>query len=197
MEKLATLKLKNYARLAKVLGWVNLIFYLLKTLMEFLKIIVDPRFQSAVIRGDWNALLDVFVYLLDIFLRGWVYWFLFAGLATGLLVLGDFRSPQSRDNPRKTPEFYKPEEVLRTSAWLSRMAIIGAVAKLFVSIPSSLQLRATIFSFRLTSDLLSWGIWFLSSASVLLLECGLLYLALRGFAQILRIIMEIEFNTRS
>jgi hypothetical protein len=76
------------------------------------------------------------------------------------------------------------------------MAMIGAAATLFVSIPSLLQLKETVFSFGLTNNLLSWGIWFLLSASVLLLECGLLYLALRGFAQILRIIMEIEFNTR-
>jgi hypothetical protein len=196
MERLDASKLKNYARMAKILGWANLIFYLLKTLMESLKIIVNPKFQSAVIRSDWNAMLDVFAYLLDIFLRGWVYWFLFAGLSIGLLVLSDFRALQSRDYARKTPEFYEPEEVLRISAWLSRMAMIGAAATLFVSIPSLLQLKETVFSFGLTNNLLSWGIWFLLSASVLLLECGLLYLALRGFAQILRIIMEIEFNTR-
>lgn len=197
MEKSDVSKLKSYAKLAKTLGWVNLIFYLLRTLMEFLKIIVDPKFQSAVIRSDWNAILDVFVYLLDIFLRGWVYWFFFAGLSIGLLVLSEIRFPKLRNHARKTPEFYKPEEVLRTSTWLSRMAVIGVVATLLVSIPSLQQLKETVFSFTLLNDLLSWGIWFLLSASVLLLECGLLYLALRGYAQVLKIMMEIEFNTRN
>jgi hypothetical protein len=69
-------------------------------------------------------MLDVFAYLLDIFLRGWVYWFLFGGLSIGLLVLSDFRALQSRDYARKTPEFYEPEEVLRISAWLSS-ALLG------------------------------------------------------------------------
>lgn len=197
MEKSDVSKLKSYAKLAKTLGWVNLIFYLLRTLMEFLKIIVDPKFQSAVIRSDWNAILDVFVYLLDIFLRGWVYWFFFAGLSIGLLVLSEIRFPKLRNHVRKTPEFYKPEEVLRTSNWLSRMAVIGVMAVLLVSIPSLQQLKETVFSFTLLNDLLSWGIWFLLSASVLLLECGLLYLALRGYAQVLKIMMEIEFNTRN
>lgn len=184
-------KLKSYAKFSKRLGWVFLMFKLFETLVEFLKIVVDPKFQSGIIRGDWRAWVEVPTYLTGILFEGWVYWFLLLGLSVGLTVLSEIHLPQRRNDIAKVSEHHQAANVLQTIKLLERMAIVGVVATLFVSVPSILQLRETAFSLRLSSEA-SWGIWIGSSISLLFLECGILYLGFRGSAQVLRIMMEIE-----
>lgn len=196
MTTIPSSRLKSYAKLAKVFGWLSLIFYSSEAVVEFLTIIVNPKFQSGIIRGDWRAWIETPTYVGGIFLKGWVYWFLFTGLSIGLVILSEISSPQCKSDNVNSPEHYQPKNVMWISKWLERMAVIGAVATVLVSIPSLLQLKETVFSLRLPSDF-SWGIWLGASASLLILECGLLYFGLKGFAEVLRIMMEMEFNSRS
>lgn len=195
MMSTASSRLKKYAKIARLFGWLSLIFYSLQSAVEFLTIVVNPKYQSALMRGDWRAWIEPPMYVGGIFLRGWIYWFLFIGLSTGLLILNEIALVQRTRNNLTLPEYYHPKDVLWVSRWLDRMAIIGVIASILMSVPSVLELKGTIFSFQLV-DSVSWGIWLVVSASALSLQAGVIYLGLRSFAQILKVVMEIEKNYR-
>jgi hypothetical protein len=94
------------------------------------------------------------------------------------------------ENP---PDFYDPLEVLSIARWLR----IAAAASIVLALLSGMgQLSSIVLggaSFRQTGQLLVAGMMLLVSAAF---QVAITFLPLRALAYILRILMQMEFNSR-
>jgi len=98
------------------------------------------------------------------------------------------------------PVFYKPEEVLWLSFWLNRLAIAAIVITVLGNLPTLINiLRSQIQDLAngVGSSLLSSVFTSVIGILVVGLTCAVYYFSLRGLAYVLRILMEMEFNSRS
>jgi hypothetical protein len=100
------------------------------------------------------------------------------------------------DNP---PEFYKPREVLWLEKWLYRAAIASIVAAIVASLlelPRMQNIVWSYFTFKPESNSVAWLISIVIFFFVVGLQCILLYFPLKALGSILKILMEMEFNSR-
>ena len=98
------------------------------------------------------------------------------------------------------PLFYKPQEVLRVSGWLNWAAIGSMIIPALSSLLIFPRLQQSfIDSFRIDSSFSSVA-FMLALISIILgigLQILVVYLPLKALAQILKILMEMEFNSRN
>lgn len=101
------------------------------------------------------------------------------------------------DNP---PEFYKPREVLWLEKWLYRAAIASIVAAIVASLlelPRMQNIVWSYFTFQPESNSVAWLISIVIFSFIVGLQCILLYFPLKALGSILKILMEMEFNSRA
>jgi hypothetical protein len=100
------------------------------------------------------------------------------------------------ENP---PEFYNPHEVLRLEKWLYQAAIASIVASAISSLLELLQMQRTVLSFFRGEMEWSFVAWLIAIA-ILVFAVGLqsiiIYFPLKALGSILKILMEMEFNSR-
>jgi hypothetical protein len=100
------------------------------------------------------------------------------------------------ENP---PDFYNPFEVLKISNWLEWAAKAAIILTIVISVPEVFRLFQTIqmyFVGNPSADILSSLITFFLTIIGLGLQITLTYFPLRALAHILKVLMQMEFNSR-
>lgn len=110
-------------------------------------------------------------------------------------------SDESEDesDDEKLPEFYDPHQVLRLEKWLSKAAIAAIVASAVSSLIVLPQTQMIVLSFFLGNtewNFVAWLIAIVIMVFAVSLECIIIYFPLKALASILKILMEMEFNSR-
>ncbi len=98
------------------------------------------------------------------------------------------------------PEFYEPLEVLWLVRWIRRVAVAAAVSYFIGGIGQFSTIRNIVLSYFMNSPGTHLLVGVIS-AILIVLTSGVLavltYFSLRALASILRILMQMEFNSRS
>jgi hypothetical protein len=101
------------------------------------------------------------------------------------------------ENP---PEFYNPHEVLRLEKWLHKAAIASIIASVFSSLLGLKQMQQIVLSFFIVNgsgwDLVAWLIAIVIFVFAVGLQSIIIYFPLKALGSILKILMEMEFNSR-
>jgi hypothetical protein len=103
-------------------------------------------------------------------------------------------------DPNNAPVCYKPKEVLWVNLWLNRVAIAAVVTTVLVSIPEISRLQSIVLSYFMGNiewRLVSWLIALVVDGLAITLQCFIVYFSLKALASILKILMEMEFNSRA
>lgn len=97
------------------------------------------------------------------------------------------------------PEFYNPREVLRLEKWLYRAAIASIVASVISSLLELQRMQRTVLAYfmgNLEWNLIAWLITIVIFIFAVGLQSIIIYFPLRALGFILKILMEMEFNSR-
>lgn len=97
------------------------------------------------------------------------------------------------------PIFYDPRQVLRFEKWLNRVAIVAVVATGVVTLLGMPEIHQTIASIFPQNVIWRAGVWFIIvwlMSFLVGIQCLLLYFSLRSLSVILKILMEMEYNSR-
>jgi hypothetical protein len=98
-----------------------------------------------------------------------------------------------------SPAFYKPKDVSWLVTWLCRAAIAAVIAtsvSCLLELPELQSNVWTIFNSNLEWKLASWLIAIMVFVFAVILQCIILYFPLKALGSILKILMEMEFNSR-
>lgn len=108
----------------------------------------------------------------------------------------DFEFLIDDENP---PEFYNPHEVLRLEKWLYKAAIASIIASAISSLIALPQMQRVVLSYFMGNtewNFVAWLIAILIFVFVVGLQSIILYFPLKALGSILKILMEMEFNSR-
>jgi hypothetical protein len=100
------------------------------------------------------------------------------------------------ENP---PEFYNPHEVLRLEKWLYQAAIASIIASVVSSLLGLAQMQGVVLSFfrgEMEWNFVAWLIAIVIFIFAVGLQSIIIYFPLKALGSILKILMEIEFNSR-
>jgi hypothetical protein len=106
--------------------------------------------------------------------------------------------PETEDEDE--PVFYKTDEVLKMVDWLkqaSRYAVIVIVFAKLTGFPGTLYIVQALTPDNLTWSLISWPLALILFGAETAIYCFIVYFSLQALASILKILMEIEFNSRA
>ena len=113
------------------------------------------------------------------------------------LEVGD--NENNDNNHENEPDFYEPNEVLWLEKWLNRAALASIGATILVNLVSLPNMRNIILTFNMVNlqwEALSWVIAIIIFVVVVAIESTIYYEALKTMGVVLRILMEMEFNSR-
>ena len=98
------------------------------------------------------------------------------------------------------PEFYNPHEVLRLEKWLYKAAIASVIASVLSSLLGLKQMQQIVLSYFIVNgpgwNSVSWLIAIVIFIFAVGLQSIILYFPLKALGTILKILMEMEFNSR-
>jgi len=97
------------------------------------------------------------------------------------------------------PEFYDPEEVLWVGRWIRRVAVGAVVLYGLMGLLEYPNMRQIMISYVINQPKLYWEASFIAFLTVLVLsalQAGLIYFVLRALGAILKILMQMELNSR-
>jgi hypothetical protein len=97
------------------------------------------------------------------------------------------------------PVFYKPQNVLWLETWLNRAAIASIVATIIGSLLELGAMQRIILSYfwgNMEWNILAWLIALVIFAFAAGLQSGIYYFGFKALGSILKILMEMEFNSR-
>ena len=108
----------------------------------------------------------------------------------------DYKFLIDDENP---PEFYNPHEVLRLEKWLYKAAIASIIASVIASLLELPRMQSIVLSYFMgnpDSNLVAWLIAILIFVFAVGLQSIIIYFPLKALGSILKILMEMEFNSR-
>jgi hypothetical protein len=108
----------------------------------------------------------------------------------------DFEFLIDNDNP---PEFYNPHEVLRLEKWINWAAIASVVASIISSLLELQRMHFIVWGFFMNNvekNSIAWLITIVIFVFAVGLQCIVIYFPIRALGSILKILMEMEFNSR-
>jgi hypothetical protein len=108
----------------------------------------------------------------------------------------DFEFLIDNDNP---PEFYNPHEVLRLENWINWAAIASVVASIISSLLELQRMHFTVWGFfrnDVEKSSIAWLITIVIFVFAVGLQCIVIYFPIKALGAILKILMEMEFNSR-
>ena len=97
------------------------------------------------------------------------------------------------------PEFYNPHEVLRLEKWLYQAAIAAIIASIISSLLGLQQTQRIVLGFFMNNIEMNSTAWLIAIIIFVFavgLQCILIYFPLKALGSILKILMEMEFNSR-
>jgi len=199
-------KLERISGTANIFAWIVLAFFALQSISQFLNITSQQSFQSTIdlFRGDPEWAIGFFLNIINILLKGVVYWLILKGVSLGLnmIVESDLNQKEKPqiDDSDDSPISYKPSEVLWVNTWLDRTAIAAVGITVLVSIPEIIRMQQIVLSYFYGNPdwtIVSWLITIVVSGLAIALQCSIIYFSLKALASILKILMEIEFTSRA
>jgi hypothetical protein len=98
-----------------------------------------------------------------------------------------------------SPVFYKPQEVFWLEIWLPRAAIASIVATVVTSLFGLSKLQITILSYFPGGSEWSSAAWLMAIVIFVFIAASqsiVIYFSLKALVSILKILMEMEFNSR-
>jgi hypothetical protein len=107
--------------------------------------------------------------------------------------------PGEFTDPENAPVFYKPREVLWLETWLNRavVASIGImIAAGLLELPRAQMITLSYFRGNAEWSGVAWMIAFVLFALGTALQGGIYYFCFKALGSILKILMEMEFNSR-
>jgi hypothetical protein len=108
----------------------------------------------------------------------------------------DFELLIDDENP---PEFYNPHKVLRLEKWLYKAAIASIVASIISNLIVLPQMQGIVLSYFMGNperNFVAWLIAIVIFVFAVGLQSIIIYLPLKALGSILKILMEMEFNSR-
>ena len=103
-------------------------------------------------------------------------------------------------DPDNLPVFYNPSTTIRMNKLLNRAAIPAVIITAIISIPSLLQMQSILSSYFWNNPnwrFMSWLLALIIGGLLIAFQCFIVYFSLKALASILRILMEMEFNSRA
>jgi hypothetical protein len=100
------------------------------------------------------------------------------------------------ENP---PEFYNPHEVLSLENWLNKAAIASIVASAIsslIALPQTQRIVLSYFMGDTSKNFVAWLITIVFFVFAVGLQSIIIYFPLKASGSILKILMEMEFNSR-
>jgi hypothetical protein len=98
-----------------------------------------------------------------------------------------------------TPEFYKPQEVLWMYTWLERASKAAVIITVIINLPSLSTIQSILLSYLRSNPELIWLSWLIAifiGGLAIAVQCFIVLFSLKALASILKILMEMEFNSR-
>jgi hypothetical protein len=202
-------KLTNVVAAANVFAWIVLFVHIVlvwaryeeaKNIYMSLTILAgeSPDFRG-MLREDLTYSASLFFELLGIFLRGVVYALVLKGISVGLNAILEIKLNQIAAGETGIPMLYKPQDVMWLEKWINRAAIamigITALVSIF-NFSSTKQIASAYFinqpGGEASASIVAGVIITLNIIGV----SALYYFLLRSLSSALKILMEIEFNSR-
>ena len=113
--------------------------------------------------------------------------------------MDEFELVKGPSDEENAPVFYKPRQVFWLEKWLNYVAIAAIVVVIITDLNQlpAMQ-RAALFYFSGNTDwnIVAWMIAVGFSAITAGLQCAIYYFPLKALGAILKILMEMEFNSR-
>ena len=102
-------------------------------------------------------------------------------------------------DPNNAPAFYKPKEIIWINTWLNRVSIAAVAITIIVGIPELFRMQRIVLSYFMGNpqwNFVAWLIALIIGGLATALQCYIVYYSLKALASILKILMELEFNSR-
>jgi hypothetical protein len=203
-------RLVNFAGALNVLAWIVFVVHIFLVWAKYVETqnLYNYQFGLSGTSSDFSDILQdnplyaisLYLEMFRIFISGTVFALVLKGVSLGLkMLLENDLNKRIVDDDTSEPVFYKPEEVIRLTRWISRamIALIGIVAII------------SLFSFQNSRDLSFSYVFNLPNAEVLanllggiivglniIFVSGLYLFLLKCLNYALRMLMEIEHNSR-
>lgn len=97
------------------------------------------------------------------------------------------------------PDFYNPHEILRLEKWLSKAAIASIVASAvssLIALPQTQRIVLSYFMGDTSKNFVAWLIAIVIFVFGVGLQSIIIYFPLKALGSMLKILMEMEFNSR-
>ena len=203
-------RLTNFALAANIFAWIVFIVHIFLVWARYIEVQNTYTYQSIVSGqiADFAGMLkekpvyaaSLYLDMLGIFLRGVVFALVLKGVSLGLyILLENDLNKKGADDDESTPVFYKPQDVLWLEKWISRasIAVIGltVVVSLF-DFSRAKQMTSVYFTNQPGADLsanIAAGVLIVLN---IIFVSALYYLLLKSLSYALKILMEVEHNSR-
>lgn len=203
-------RLTNFALAANIFAWIVLIVHIGLVWAKYVEVQNIYNYQAAfsgkivdfagMLKENPAYAASIYLDMLGIFLQGIVFAFVLKGVSLGLYILleNDLNKKGANYNESK-PVFYKPQDVLWLEKWISRasIAVIGltAIVSLF-SFSQIKEITSTYFINQPGADLSANIAAGVLIALNIVLVSALYYFLLKSLSSALKILMEVEHNSR-
>ena len=114
--------------------------------------------------------------------------------------LDEFESVENLTGKGNAAVFYKPHEVFWLETWINKAAIASIVATIIAALlqlPVTRNIVLSYFSGKMEWNIVAWMIAVVIMACAAGIQCAIYYFSLKTLGSILKILMEMEFNSRS
>jgi hypothetical protein len=202
-------KLANVAVAANVFAWIILFIHIIlvwaryveaKNIYMSLTIAAgqDPDFEM-LLRENLTYSASLFFDLLGILLRGIVYALVLKGISVGLDAILEIKPNNREPDETGIPIFYQPQDIMWLEKWINRAALAMIGITTLISIFGFSKTKQTAFSYFInrpggdvSASIVAAVIIILNIIAV----SALYYFLLRSLGSALKILMEVEFNSR-
>jgi hypothetical protein len=202
-------RLTNFAFVANIFAWIVFIVHIFLVWGKYVEVQNTYNYQTIISGGSPHFsemlretplyALSLYLDLLGIFLRGIVFGLVLKGISLGLYTILEFDlNKKGSNDDESSPVFYKPQDILWLENWINRasIAVIGltAVMSLF-NFPQAKEM-ASAFMFQSGSDVsASIGAGVIIVLNIIFTS-AIYYFLLKSLSSALKILMEVEFNSR-
>ena len=207
-------KLDNIAAAANTFAWIALVSQILYMGARFIQIqnsynmqaiwinSTQPSFME-MLRQDAVYTFSLIVDIASIFIRGVIYWLVLKGIASGLDMIVEtdlnYRDEPAGVTNENPPEFYDPPEVIRLEKWLPKAAIVAIIASIVssaIALPQTQRIVLSYFMGNPEKNFVAWLITIVIFVFGVGFQSIIIYYPFKTLGSILKILMEMEFNSR-
>jgi hypothetical protein len=213
-------RLTRIALIANLFAWIVFIVHIFLVGARYVEVQNSYNLQTlnagqipdfmGMLKGNLLYAASFVIDLLSIFLLGVVYGLTLKGISVGLFMIVEtnlnrkesaieLASDESTEITTE-PVFYKPQEILWLEKWISRAAIAMIGYTVLVSLlefPRMQKMALLYFPNNPDANFMAGIVASIIIAINILVASALVYFLLKALSSILKILMEMEFNSRT